>query len=79
MNLHEEISKVAQELYEKSGRIEDRDFENWHEAERIVMERYRSNTGEEFADKASKRTVRRRSKQENSKGSGTRLKSVKSD
>ncbi len=79
MDLHEEISKAAQELYEKSGRIEGRDFENWHEAERIVMGRYKSNTEEEFADKASKRTVRRRSKQENSKGSGTRLKSVKSD
>lgn len=39
-NLHNEISKVARELYEKSGRIEGRDLENWLEAEKIVMERY---------------------------------------
>lgn len=39
-NLRNEISKVARELYEKSGRIEGRDLENWLEAEKIVMERY---------------------------------------
>jgi hypothetical protein len=39
MNLHEEISKVAYELYEKSGRIEGRDLDNWLEAERIVLQR----------------------------------------
>lgn len=36
MNLQDEIAKVAYELYEKSGRIEGRDLENWCEAERIV-------------------------------------------
>lgn len=41
MNLHDEIAKVAYELYEKSGRIEGRDLDNWLEAERIVMERYK--------------------------------------
>jgi hypothetical protein len=40
MNLHEEISKVAFELYERSGRIEGRHLENWVEAERMVRERY---------------------------------------
>jgi len=30
------IRKKAQELYEKSGRKEGRDMENWLEAERIV-------------------------------------------
>lgn len=39
MNLHEEIAKVAYELYEKSGRIEGRDLDNWLEAEKIVMQR----------------------------------------
>lgn len=39
MNLHEEISKVAYELYEKSGRV-GRDLENWLEAEKIVMAKY---------------------------------------
>jgi hypothetical protein len=38
MNVHEEILKVAHDLYERSGRVEGRDHENWHKAERIVME-----------------------------------------
>lgn len=41
MNLHDEISKVAYELYEKRGRVKGRDLENWLEAEKIVMARYR--------------------------------------
>jgi hypothetical protein len=40
MNLHDEICKLAYELYERSGRCEGRDAENWLEAERIVMARY---------------------------------------
>lgn len=39
MDLHEEIRKVAYELYEKSGRTGGRELENWLEAERIVMAR----------------------------------------
>lgn len=39
MSLHDDIAKVAYELYEKSGRI-GRDLENWLEAEKIVMARY---------------------------------------
>lgn len=39
MNLHDEIAKVAYELYEKSGRISGRDVENWIEAEKVVMAR----------------------------------------
>jgi hypothetical protein len=41
MKWFDEIAKVARELYEKSGRIEGRDLDNWLEAERIVMERYK--------------------------------------
>jgi hypothetical protein len=39
MNLYEEISKVAYELYEKSGKRGGRDLENWLEAENIVRAR----------------------------------------
>jgi len=39
MNAHEEIMKIAHDLYERSGRVDGRDLENWHEAERIVMEK----------------------------------------
>jgi len=41
MKWYDEIAKLARELYEKSGRIEGRDLDNWLEAERIVMERYK--------------------------------------
>jgi len=41
MDIRDEISKVAYELYWKSGRVEGRDLENWLEAEKIVMARYR--------------------------------------
>src|SRR5512135_1108815 len=43
MDLHEEIKKVAYELYEKSGRIGGREAENWLAAEKIVMARHAQN------------------------------------
>ena len=43
MNLNDEIAVEAYLLYEKSGRVEGRDLENWFEAERIVMERHKEN------------------------------------
>jgi hypothetical protein len=36
-NLYEETVKTASELYEKSGRAEGRDLENWVEAEKMVL------------------------------------------
>ncbi|MFA5353925.1 MAG: DUF2934 domain-containing protein [Thermodesulfovibrionales bacterium] len=33
----QEITRLAYEIYERNGRIEGRDMENWLEAERIVM------------------------------------------
>jgi len=39
MSFQDEITKVAYELYEKSGRIDGRNLENWIEAERIVQAR----------------------------------------
>lgn len=47
MNLHDEIAKIAYELYEKSGRRGGRDFENWRDAERIVLMRHASQDIEE--------------------------------
>jgi hypothetical protein len=37
VKLYEEIAKIAYELYEKSGRLDGRELDNWLEAERIVM------------------------------------------
>lgn len=36
-NLHQEIFRVAYDIYERSGRMEGCDLDNWLEAERIVM------------------------------------------
>ncbi len=36
-NLYEETVKVASELFEKNGRVEGRDLENWLDAEKIVQ------------------------------------------
>lgn len=41
VNIKEEITKVANELYERSGRVGGRDLANWLEAESTVMARYR--------------------------------------
>jgi hypothetical protein len=40
-SLHEEIVKVASDLFEKTGRAGGRDLDNWLEAERIVITRHR--------------------------------------
>lgn len=37
---HDEITKVAYELFENSGRLYGCEIENWLEAEKIVMERH---------------------------------------
>lgn len=53
MNLHDEIAKVAHEIFEKNGRIPGRDFENWLEAEKIVMARHKGET-QSVAEKTAK-------------------------
>lgn len=35
-NLHQEIFRVAYDIYERNGRIEGRDLDHWLEAEKIV-------------------------------------------
>ncbi|MCX7913057.1 MAG: DUF2934 domain-containing protein [Thermodesulfovibrionales bacterium] len=60
MDLKEEISKVAYELYVKSGCIPGRDMDNWLEAERIVMERYKSvsiETAEEAGEPTAEKPI----------------------
>lgn len=47
MNFHDEIAKVAFELYEKSGKVEGCDLDNWLEAEKIVISRHASQEIEE--------------------------------
>ncbi len=37
---HDEISRVAHELYEKRGRAHGHESEDWLEAEKLVMEQH---------------------------------------
>ncbi len=39
MKRHEEIQKLAYELFEKSGRFHGRDIDHWLEAERVIKAR----------------------------------------
>lgn len=39
-HLHDEISKVAYDLYEKRGRVHGYELQDWLEAEKIIMERH---------------------------------------
>jgi len=41
-NLEDEIRRVAYDFYEKSGRLNGHDVENWLKAEKFVLEKYRS-------------------------------------
>ena len=59
MKWYDEIARIARELYEKSGRIEGRDLDNWLEAERIVMERYKE---QEKAEKKAALSPKKSSK-----------------
>ena len=50
MNLHEEIAKVAYELYAARGCIHGWDLDDWLEAERIVLARHAGQDIEEPED-----------------------------
>jgi len=44
-NLHDEIAKVAYDLYQKEGCPEGRELIHWLEAEKIVKEKYGEKPG----------------------------------
>jgi hypothetical protein len=50
MNLHEEIAKVAYELFESRGCVHGWDLDDWLEAERIVLARHAGQEIEEPED-----------------------------
>jgi len=63
VNLHEEILTVARNLFERSGKVEGRDLDNWLKAERIVMARFKQQdklTAETPTPKKSTSTTKRR-------------------
>ena len=60
VNLQEEIVKVARDLFERSGRVEEHDLDNWLEGERIVMTQHRQQVNREAKIPAKKITSRQR-------------------
>jgi hypothetical protein len=65
--LHDEIARVANELYEKRGRVHGNELKDWLEAERIVLEKHERHPGEiekkvdtnEKPQKGYRRTVKK--------------------
>ena len=46
----DEIRAEAREIYERSGRVEGRDLDNWAEAERTVFARHSEYLRQEYED-----------------------------
>jgi len=62
VKFREEIVKVARDLFEKRGRVEGHDLDNWLEAERIVMSQHRQRENLEAEIPAKKMTSPSRGK-----------------
>ena len=45
-SIHDEIAKVAYELYKKEGSVHGNNLKNWFEAENIVMEKHEKHVRE---------------------------------
>lgn len=70
-DLHEEIAKLAYEIFEREGRVHGRDLDHWLQAERIVMARYESHQMIEIKEeepKAEKKKKKTKAKPEEKKG-----------
>ena len=50
--LWREINKLAYELFDRNGRIEGRDIDNWIEAEQIVFARHVEKVSQKDEDEA---------------------------
>ena len=42
IDLHEEIARVAHDIYEKRGGLHGSDLDDWLQAEKIVMQNYKT-------------------------------------
>ena len=45
-DIHDEIARVAYELYEKAGKARGNELKNWLEAEKIVREKHERHASE---------------------------------
>ncbi|MEW6569633.1 MAG: DUF2934 domain-containing protein [Nitrospirota bacterium] len=62
-DLSEEIAKVAYDLYEKRGKTNGHDFDDWIKAEKIVLERYKEigkSESDDFVEHVQKKTAERK-------------------
>ncbi len=57
-NLYDKIAEVARELYERSGRVEGRDLDNWLRAERIIKARYSAMGEHEIINPSNMKCIR---------------------
>ncbi|WP_333655900.1 DUF2934 domain-containing protein [Dissulfurispira sp.] len=71
MNVHDEIAKVAYELYEKSGRMPGHDLEHWLEAEKIVMARHK---GQKKTSSGAKKTETKKTEAKKTAGRAKKTK-----
>ena len=62
---HQEIVKVAHDLFERSGRVEGHDLDNWLEAERIVMTQHKQQEKLEAKIPAKKMTLTKKERSSN--------------
>jgi hypothetical protein len=65
VTLHQEIVNVAHDLFERSGRVEGHDLDNWLEAERIVMTRHKQQEKLEAKIPAKKMTLTKKERSSN--------------
>ncbi|MFA5354077.1 MAG: DUF2934 domain-containing protein [Thermodesulfovibrionales bacterium] len=61
MKKHEEIQKLAYDLFEKSGKAHGRDMDHWLEAERLLSGRQESEHAKAVEAAASKERPHERS------------------
>jgi len=82
MDMYNETAKVAYELYEKNGFINDRDLDHWIEAEKIVIARLaeeekKREKGKVQSEKKPATNVMARIAEEEKKKEGKKVKSEK--
>lgn len=50
MDYHNEIAKIAYDIFEREGRVHGKHYEHWLEAELIVVNRHHQTNGTEEAE-----------------------------
>ncbi len=69
MNMHDEIAKMAYLLYEKKGKVDGGDLDDWLEAEKIILgiQNGQMSKGSDIEIHANKKGAKRKGYKEISK------------